>query len=87
VLAACLRSDRARWRFADSILRVVEESDGNGTHRLVQLRNPHGRGEWLGPWSDDSEEWTSRMKRRLNQTSAVDGCFWMAVEDLIRQFA
>jgi RNase P subunit RPR2 len=72
---------------AYSILRVVEESDKNGTHRLVQLRNPHGMREWRGAWSDDSEEWTDRLKRRLHhESNAQDGVFWMSLDDLMRQF-
>lgn len=44
--------------------------------------------EWFGPWSDDSEEWTTRMKARLGYTQdAVDGVFWMALSDLIKEFA
>jgi hypothetical protein len=73
---------------AYSILRVVEEADDNGTHRLIQLRNPQGMREWFGPWSDDSEEWTTRMKARLGYTQdAVDGVFWMSLSDLIKEFA
>jgi hypothetical protein len=43
---------------AYSILKLME-ADG---HKLVQLRNPWGQGEWKGDWSDDSELWTTRMK-------------------------
>lgn len=33
---------------AYSILDMVEGSDQYGTHRLLQLRNPHGKTEWTG---------------------------------------
>ena len=26
------------------------------THRICRVRNPWGRGEWKGKWSDDSEQ-------------------------------
>lgn len=26
------------------------------THRLIRIRNPHGNGEWLEKWSDNSPE-------------------------------
>ena len=51
---------------AYSLLRVEEETDNDGERvQLLQLRNPWGKGEWNGPWSDgDSERWTSRIKVR-----------------------
>jgi Calpain family cysteine protease len=39
---------------AYSILRAV---DCKGK-RFVVLRNPWGKGEWTGRWSDGSQEWT-----------------------------
>lgn len=38
---------------AYSVLQVYE-ADGL---RLVELRNPWGRGEWEGDWSDSSKKW------------------------------
>jgi calpain-15 len=46
---------------AYSILAVVEV-DG---HRLIKLRNPHGRNEWKGDWSDGSKKWTPKLKEQL----------------------
>lgn len=50
---------------AYSILKAVEEVDEDGNKvRLVKIRNPWGErawngiGEWNGPWSDGSKEWT-----------------------------
>lgn len=50
---------------AYSILKATEEVDEDGNKvRLVLIRNPWGErggdgvGEWNGPWSDGSKEWT-----------------------------
>ena len=53
------------------ILNIIEESDQNGSHQLIELRNPWGSGEWKGQWSDrDQRSWTSRMRQRLKYTAA-----------------
>lgn len=44
-----------------SIMKAVE-MDGE---RLVLLKNPWGRGEWTGPWSDGSKEWTASWLAKL----------------------
>ena len=36
-------------------------------------RNPWGKKEWDGPWSDGSEEWTPDRMRRLNHQFGNDG--------------
>lgn len=52
---------------AYSILRVEEEHDMNGTHQLLQLRDPWGVTKWSGAWCDhDKKRWTKRMQTRLN---------------------
>ncbi|XP_051766893.1 calpain-2 catalytic subunit-like [Ctenopharyngodon idella] len=57
--------------------------------QLVRIRNPWGRVEWTGAWSDNSQEWNSvqpEEKAKLNH-SAEDGEFWMAYSDFIQQFS
>jgi calpain-15 len=57
----------------------MEEVDGK---KLMQLRNPHGHGEWTGEWSDKSSLWTKRMRNLLNYyDNADDGVFWMELSD------
>jgi hypothetical protein len=50
-----------------------------GQKQLIKLRNPWGRYEWKGEWSDDSDEWKQNpmIKARLRPKAEDDGCFWM----------
>ena len=63
---------------AYSVLGIVEESDSNGTHQLIKLRNPWGATEWKGDWSDrDQHNWISRMRQRLGYSASdadTDDC-------------
>lgn len=49
------------------------------THRLLQLRNPWGKFEWNGDWSDNSNLWTDEMKEVFQPNlDGSDGTFWMS---------
>ncbi|KAI0454318.1 hypothetical protein F5B21DRAFT_514761 [Xylaria acuta] len=67
---------------AYSIMRAVE-MDGK---RLVLLKNPWGKGEWRGPWSDGSKEWTAEWLTKLDHQFGDDGNFWISYEDLLRKY-
>ncbi|THC95425.1 hypothetical protein EYZ11_005112 [Aspergillus tanneri] len=78
---------------AYSILRATEEVDEEGNKvRLVLIRNPWGErdrrgiGEWNGPWSDGSREWTPYWLQKLQHRFGDDGIFWMAYEDMLSTF-
>ncbi|KAK4177867.1 putative calpain-1 catalytic subunit [Triangularia setosa] len=69
-------------RHAYSVMRAVE-IDGV---RLVMLKNPWGKGEWRGAWSDGSKEWTPEWLTKLNHKFGDDGSFWMSYKDLLRKY-
>ena len=61
---------------AYSVLRAVEY---NGK-RFVVVRNPWGKTEWTGRWSDGSKEWTQEWLEvlpKLGHTFGDDGQFLM----------
>ena len=46
------------------------------------VRNPWGRKEWTGEWSDqDDAKWTESAQKRLNYQPGDDGAFWMTYND------
>jgi len=65
------------------------EIDGGEKVRLVKLRNPWGKGEWTGAWSDNSAEY-EKYADALNKDTATfgeatdgmnDGTFFMKFDD------
>ena len=63
--------------------------EDGGKVKLVKLRNPWGKGEWTGSWSDNSPEYEKYMDI-LNENEATfgektdgmnDGTFFMKYED------
>ncbi len=69
-------------KHAYSIMEA-REIDGQ---RLLKLRNPWGRTEWTGRWSDGSEEWTPEWMQKLNHKFGDDGVFWISYQDLLRSY-
>ncbi|XP_053229806.1 calpain-6 isoform X2 [Podarcis raffonei] len=56
---------------------------------MIRLRNPWGKSEWNGPWSDSSEEWkkvSQAERKKLRLTIENDGEFWMSFEDWCKNF-
>ena len=47
---------------AYSLISVVEFEHEGQQVRLLKMRNPWGKGEWTGDWSDKSEYWTEELR-------------------------
>ncbi|EDU49438.1 calpain-B [Pyrenophora tritici-repentis Pt-1C-BFP] len=64
---------------------IMEAREVDG-QRLLKLRNPWGRSEWTGRWSDGSEEWTPEWMKKLNHKFGDDGVFWISYQDILRTY-
>ena len=67
---------------AYSVLKVLEYED----EVLLQVRNPWGRTEWQGAWSDYWDGWTNDAKKHLEWVAEDDGTFWMSLPDFVTNF-
>ena len=68
---------------AYSVIQVKEYDD----IQLLNIRNPWGRFEWDGDWSDTSPLWTEEMKEAFNPVlDTEDGSFWMCLKDFFTKF-
>lgn len=71
---------------AFSILSVHEFDNQGQTEKLLQLRNPWGRQEWNGEWSDKSPLWTEELNAKLGHTDADDGTFFMPLNRFLEKY-
>ena len=98
-LFGCATGTFDKWQGSDMASRIGARDDIHRLHaysimeareikgqRLVKLRNPWGKGEWKGAWSDGSEQWTPEWMTLLNHRFGDDGMFWISYEDLLRRY-
>ncbi|TDL21385.1 cysteine proteinase [Rickenella mellea] len=67
---------------AYTVIKAVEFKD----KRFVKIRNPWGKSEWNGRWSDGSKEWTREWLEALElleHTFGHDGVFIMEYTDFL----
>lgn len=62
---------------------IIDDTNNNKV-KLLKIRNPWGRHEWTGDWSDYSSKWTSELRKRLGFYSNNDGSFWISYDDFIK---
>ncbi|KAG0414122.1 hypothetical protein HPB47_008729, partial [Ixodes persulcatus] len=87
LMAACIIPVGVQRRLVTGIAKVRVKQ---GEVTLIRLRNPWGRGEWNGPWSDRSWEWDG-LSERDRQLLGVrqppsEGEFWMSFDDFTLNF-
>uniref|UniRef100_A0A8C5QG96 Uncharacterized protein n=1 Tax=Leptobrachium leishanense TaxID=445787 RepID=A0A8C5QG96_9ANUR len=59
-----------------------------GEENIIKLRNPWGKREWTGAWSDNAPEWKKvdpKTRRKLTERKD-DGEFWMSFTDFIKHY-
>eukprot|EP00535_Pseudo-nitzschia_heimii_P000538 CAMPEP_0197174818 /NCGR_PEP_ID=MMETSP1423-20130617/1196_1 /TAXON_ID=476441 /ORGANISM="Pseudo-nitzschia heimii, Strain UNC1101" /LENGTH=1269 /DNA_ID=CAMNT_0042623807 /DNA_START=90 /DNA_END=3896 /DNA_ORIENTATION=- len=62
----------------------------DGKLRLIRVRNPHGRGEWKGEFSDRCKNWQKLLTDSgisLPRTMYNDGTFWIGYDDFLLGFS
>uniref|UniRef100_A0A671G9K9 Calpain-12 n=1 Tax=Rhinolophus ferrumequinum TaxID=59479 RepID=A0A671G9K9_RHIFE len=96
LVGATALSDRGEYRTEDGLVKGHAYSV-TGTHkvslgftkvRLLRLRNPWGRVEWTGAWSDSCPRWDALPTewRDALLVKKEDGEFWMELQDFLHHF-
>ncbi|CAD8192249.1 unnamed protein product [Paramecium pentaurelia] len=65
---------------------VLKIKDVNANTKLIKLRNPWGKEEWKGDWSNQSQMWTPEQKIQFKITNNNDGVFYMSIKDFLKYF-
>ena len=60
---------------------------GKCDERIIKLRNPWGKGEWGGNWSDNSPLWNQSLKNQLQVQKKEDGIFFMPFKEFRKYFS
>uniref|UniRef100_A0A4X2M2F8 Calpain 12 n=1 Tax=Vombatus ursinus TaxID=29139 RepID=A0A4X2M2F8_VOMUR len=96
LVGATALSDRGEYTTEEGLVRGHAYSV-TGTHKmslgfikvkLLRLRNPWGRVEWSGAWSDSCPRWAALPEewRDALLVKKEDGEFWMELDDFLKYF-
>ncbi|CAI9719195.1 calpain-11-like isoform X1 [Octopus vulgaris] len=74
---------------AYAVTKIATVSLQGKKEYLIRLRNPWGKTEWKGKWSDSSQEWEkidAEEKNKLGSLEKNEGEFWMSIGDVMKYF-
>ena len=71
---------------AFSLLEIHEFNHEGEQVRICKMRNPQGKLEWKGEWSEDSLKWTSELRAKLQDSSQSDGIIFMSFDEYMQVF-
>jgi calpain-15 len=72
---------------AEELIIGIDEKQQEIKVRLVKIRNPWGRQDYKGAWSDVCRNWTPEIRKLLNyDPKPDDGIFWISIEDFSYHF-
>ncbi|CAH2255985.1 calpain-13-like isoform X1 [Pelobates cultripes] len=73
---------------AYSIVGTAQVHFRNQLVNLIQIWNPWGYGEWMGPWNDMCPFWkeVTEAERQSLLKTREDGMFYMSFEDFVAHF-
>ena len=60
--------------------------ESEGIIRLLKIRNPWGRKEWVGAFAKGDAIWTRKLKAELEQVDRDNGVFWITFHDFLRRY-
>jgi calpain-15 len=72
---------------AYSVISLHEITHDKKSITLLKLRNPWGKGEWEGDWSDKSPLWTPELRAFCGSTDEADGTFFISFADYFHNYA
>ena len=72
---------------AYSLIKAYIVKTNKGSEKILKLRNPYGKIEYSGRWSDASDVWTDEL-RKICEFPGIkeDGIFYMSFDDMRRYF-
>lgn len=74
---------------AYAVTKLATVTYKNKKENLLRIRNPWGRIEWNGSWSDKSQEWSALSESDKEKTGLVidhEGEFWISIRDVMKYF-